>query len=162
MLRRAASPAAGLVLLLAFARAGSAQISITSTGGWTRVVTAADLQAGAGSDLNGTYESATNAVILAISNTTGNGDAWRVDARRTDTTWHASFTLYLKRTNNGGGGGSISGGTAYQAVNAVDNSFFSGTGDRSNVRVQFEITGVSIQIPPNAYSTTVTFTVVDT
>lgn len=163
MSRRVARPGAGLVLLLlGFARAGSAQIGITATGGWTRVVTAADLQAGAGSDLTGTYQSATNAVVLAISNTTGIGDAWRVDVRRTDTTWHGSFTLYVQRTNNGGGGGSISGGTSYQAVDAVDGSFFSGAGDRVDVRLQFQLTGVSVQIPPNTYATTVTFTVVDT
>jgi len=149
-----------LTLLLAVVAPGLA-IDITAIGDWSRTVTAADLQAGAGSDLISSYESAADAGDLTISGTGGTGDVWRVDVRRTDTTWHGDFTLSIKRTGAGSGGGSIDGGTAYQAVGTANAELFSGAGDRSGIPVQFRLEGMSVQVPPNTYSTTVTLTVVD-
>lgn len=151
----------GLVLILGVVTPARA-IDITVSGDWSRTITASDLQAGAGSDLASTYESASNQASITISGTGGNTDAWRVDVRRTDTTWHANFTLSVKRTADGSGGGGISGGTAYQAITTTDASFFSGTGDRTGVTAQLKLEGMSVQVPPATYSTTITYTVVDT
>lgn len=150
-------------LLLVGGQFSEAQMSIDATGGWSRTITADDLQARAGSDLVSTYESAADAGALTISGTTGNDDAWRVDVRRTDTNWHGNFTLSVKRTGDGTGGGSISGGTAYQIIGTSDAEFFSGAGDRGGIPLQFRLQGMSIQVPPaDTYSTTITYTVVDT
>lgn len=136
-------------------------IDIDVIGGWSRTITAADLQAGAGSDLISTYESAADQASATIFNTAGNTDAWRVDVRRSDTNWHPNFVLSVRRTGDGTGGGVVSGGTVYQAITTTDAEFFSGTGDRSNIPIQFKLEGMSIQVPPSNYSTTVVYTVVD-
>jgi hypothetical protein len=132
---------------------------ITVTGSWFLTIDASDLQAGAGSDLIDTYESASNQVTIDISSVGGNN--WRVDVKKVDTNWHSSFHLYVKRTSNGtgSGGGSISGGTSYQEVTDTDQSFFSGNRNRYGINVQLKLSGVSVQIPPDTYITTVYYTV---
>lgn len=133
-------------------------ISITVTGSWSETIDESDLQGGAGSDLIDTYESAANAGIIDISATIGD---WGLDVKKVDTNWHGDFHLYAKRTSDGTGSGSISGGDTYQEVTNTDASFFSGNDDRSNVDIQLQLTGVSIQVPPDIYTTTVYYTVSD-
>jgi hypothetical protein len=135
-------------------------IDIVVTGSWVLSIDASDLQAGAGSDLVDTYESAADAVSISISGTTGASDNWRVDVKKVDTDWDSSFYLYVKRTS-GGTGGSVSGGTDYQEITDVDQSFFDGSDDVSGIGIQLKLSGVSVQIPPDTYSTTVYYTVVD-
>lgn len=137
-------------------------IDIALTGTWALSIDASDLTGGPGTDLIDTYESTADQITVTISNTAGADDNWRVDIRRTDTTWHGDFGLHVKRTGDGTGGGSISGGTAYQEVTTSDGAFFSGAGDRTDVPIQLKLTGVSVQVAPDTYSTTVTYTVVDT
>jgi len=132
-------------------------VNITITGSWAETIDASDLQAGAGSDLIDTYESASNTVAIDIITPTN----WRVDVKKSDTNWHANFQLYVRRTSDGSGSGSISGGTSYQEITDTDQSFFNGTLDRSNITGQLELTGVSVQIPVDTYTTTVYYTVVD-
>jgi len=133
-------------------------ISITVTGSWSETIDALDLQAGAGSDLISTYESAAEAVSIDISATSGN---WGLDVKKIDTNWHSNLHLHVKKTSDGTGSGSISGGDSYQEVTDIDQSFFSGNGDRSNVNVQLKLNGVSIQVPPDTYTTTIYYTVTD-
>ena len=137
-------------------------IDIAVTGAWSLSIDAGDLTGGAGTDLTSTYESGASQVTVTISNTGGAGDNWRVDVKRTDGTWHGDFTLSVQRTAGGTGGGSLTGGDEYQAVGTTDSAFFSGAGDWTDVPVQLKLTGVSVQVPPSGYSTTVTYTVVDT
>lgn len=145
------------LLLVATGDFSEAELTINVTGNWSETIDASDLQAGAGSDLKSTYESAADAGLLTISDTAGG--AWRVDVRRSDTTWHTNFTLSVKRTGDGTGGGSISSGAAYQAIGLSDAAFFSGAGDRSGIPLQFKLEGMSLQVPPATYSTTITYTV---
>jgi hypothetical protein len=70
--------------------------------------------------------------------------------------------LYVKRTGDGTGGGSILGGDSYQEVTTSDVSFFSGAGDRTAVNIQLKVTGASLSMLPNIYSTSIIYTVVDT
>lgn len=135
-------------------------IDIVIAGDWLLIVDASDLQSGAGSDLIDTYESIADAVSISISGTTGASDNWRVDVKKVDTNWDSSFYLYVKRTSDGTGG-SVSGGTAYQEITNVDQSFFSGSDDVSGINIQLKLSGVSVQIPPDSYMTTVYYTVVD-
>ena len=133
-------------------------ISITATGSWSETIDASDLQAGAGSDLISTYESAADAVIIDITDTSG---AWGLDVKKIDTNWHSNLHLHVKRTSDGQGPGSISGGTSYQEVTDTDLSFFSGDRWRSDVDIQLKLTGVSIQVPLDTYTTTVYYTIFD-
>ncbi len=153
-----------LVFLLGFiflADKAESAISITLTGGWSETIDENDLQAGAGSDLIDTYESDSDAVSISISEATGAEDTWRVDVKKVDTNWHGNFILYVKRTSDGTGG-SVSGGTSYQQMTDTYQSFFSGSDDVSGINVQLKLSGVSIQIPLDIYTTTVYYTVVDT
>ena len=84
--------------------------------------------AGAGSNLIDTSESASAAVSINITDTSGN---WGLVVKRDSSNWHSNLHLYIKRTSDGSAPGSISGGTSYQEVTDIDQSFFSGNGDRS-------------------------------
>jgi hypothetical protein len=151
-----------LVLLLLFVTTAES-IDIAATGGWSETVDQLDLVSGAGSQLVDTYESATTATIIDITNTIDKKDAWRVDVRRVDGGgWLGDFTLYLKRTSDGNGQGSvISGGLSYIEITTTDSEFFSGEGALWNVDTQYQLTGMSISVLPANYSTTVIFTVID-
>jgi len=137
-------------------------IDITSTGNWAETINAGDLVGGAGTDLNDQYTSASDQVAITISNTLDDNDNWRVDVRKSDTSWHNDLSVSVKRTDGGSGTGAISGGTSFQTAGAVDAEFFNGRGDRSNVHVQLQVSGMSVSIPPATYSTSIVFTVVDT
>lgn len=151
-----------VVLSLVAAQAPCAQPQITATGDWSTSVGPSDLQSGAGSDLVATHESAPGVGFLDISATAGPLDAWRIDVHRLDAIWHGDLTLSVRRTSDGVGLGGITGGTTYRTVGESPQSFFSGSGDRSLVNVQLRVTGVSVNVPPAIYSTTVVYTVVDT
>jgi hypothetical protein len=148
-----------ICFLFLFIKAEATDIS--ATGGWTQTINASNLVSGAGSNLIATYQSATNATTLTISNPTSPTGRWVVNVNRTDTKWLGVFTLYVKRTSNGTGSGSITGGSSYIIINTTSTQFFSGRRARSGINLQYELTGMSINVSPSTYSTTVTFTVVD-
>jgi hypothetical protein len=139
-----------------------AAISITVTGDWAETIDENDLIGGAGSELVSDYESASDQVTITISGTIDPSDAWRVDVRKININWDSNLHFYVRRTSDGTGPGGISGGTSYQEVTDAYLSFFSGSGDRSDIHIQLELSGVSVQIPPDNYSITVYYTVVDT
>ncbi len=151
-----------LILFIAifiFFPAGTGALDIAATGGWSETINATDLISGAGSDLTGTYQSATNATVLDLTNASGNNDKWRIDMQRSDGTWHASFTLYIKRTSTPP---RINGGTTFTEIRTTTDAFIDGKGNFSGLNCQYQLTGMSVSIPPNTYSTTITFTIVDT
>jgi hypothetical protein len=134
-------------------------ISISAPGSWSQTIGASNLTGGAGSNLNGTYQSDPAAVSVTITATSGN---WGLNVKKsTSSNWPGSLHLYIQRTSDGSGLGSISGGNSYQEVTDIDQNFFSGNGDRSNVSVRLKLTGVSIQVPPDVYTATVDYTVSD-
>jgi hypothetical protein len=137
-------------------------IDLSATGGWSETVNASNLVSGAGSNLVDTYESTTEATNITISNCTDDSDNWRVDVRRVaEGGWPGDFALYVKRTSAGTGNGSISGELSYIEITSTDTQFFSGAGDRSNINIQYQLSGISISVSPDNYNTTIIFTVVD-
>jgi hypothetical protein len=132
-------------------------IKMGIVGSWSLTIDATDLQAGAGSDLTNNYESASGAVTLDVFQT---AVAWRVDVKRVDTFWHADLVLWVKRT--GDGSSPNSGGTEYMEVTTVDQAFFTGADDSRTIPLQFKLSGVSISVPPDSYSTTIYYTAVET
>jgi hypothetical protein len=138
-------------------------IDLTVSGGWSRIIDASDLAGrAAGNNLLDTYESTTQATNITIYNCAGDSDNWRVDIRRWgEGDWPSDFTLFVKRTSDGAGSGSISGDFSYLEITSTDTPFFSGSGDRSNITVQYELTGMSIDISPNYYEVQVILTVED-
>ena len=144
-----------VVFLLPFAYAEAGTLDITASGGWNFTITAADLTAGAGSNIKD-KESVANATLITISAT---GFSWKVDIRRSDSSWHGNLTLYARRTSDGTGSGLVFGGASYIPVGTTDTQFFSGSGSRSNMAVQYRLSS-SVIVPPGSYSTTVTYTIV--
>ena len=131
--------------------------SIKITGSWDESVDTTDLQGGAGTDLISTYESVSN--VCDIDITGGAKKNWRVDVNKTDTLWHANLHLYVRRTSDGTGGGTITGGTAYQEITDINQTLFSGYDNLRDITIQYQLTGVSVQILPNVYTTTVNYTI---
>lgn len=141
-------------------RVGAIELAAAG-GGATRTIGPADLVSGAGSNLNSSYGDAA-ATSLTISNTGGGSDNWRIDVRKSDTTWNAALHLKVGRGSDGSGSGTVAGGTSFIEVTGSDSQFFTGAGDRSGISISYELTGMAVNIPPGTYSATVTFTVVDT
>jgi len=133
---------------------------ITSIGGWTASIDSIDLTAGAGSDLTNQYDSSTNVTVLTIINVPPSG-AWQLNARRSDSLWDSDFSIFIKRTSDGTGPGTISGGSAYVELSTFDTQIFTGTDNRSDIAIQYRLTGMSKTISPNTYITSVIVTVVE-
>lgn len=158
-----------LLIILSFSFKLIAQeATIDVSGSWSVTIDETDLVAGAGSDLNSTYTSETNQITVNIDKIVyGNfwdwlvNYNWRVDVRRSDINWDSNFRLYVRRTGNGFGFGSISGGTSFQEVTLVDQTFFSGSRRRYYIYLQLQLENVSINISPDTYSTTVIYTVTE-
>jgi hypothetical protein len=129
---------------------------VSSSGNWAEVIDASDLVAGAGSDLTSQYESSSGTTTLTISNATG--ASWRILARSSDGTWQANFVLSVRRISDGSGLGAVTGGSSYNQLSTLDTEICSGTGDRSNITVQYRLTGMSKNISPTTYSSGITFT----
>lgn len=152
----------GFVWVIASASAarGSTTLNIVP-GNWSLSVTGADLMAGPGSNLRPTYEDTDSPSYLNIIGTSGAEDSWRIDVKRVDLLWNPNTSLSVKRVSDGTGLGSLMGGESYQQIENTDSIFLSGTADRSNIRLQMEFGGMSLQVPPDTYSTTIVYTVVD-
>jgi len=149
--------ASALISLLSFLLVA---IDVAVEGGWTMQITGTDLQGGPGTDLVDSHTSAVDQVWLAVSGTTGPGDSWQITVSRTEALWHAELTVQIRRTGDGIGG-SLSGGTDFQVVGAAGALLFSGEDDIADIPLQLRVSGLSVQIPPAAYATTITLTVVD-
>ena len=148
----------GLLVFFIFAGESGSATDISVIGSWFETIDENDLLAGAGTDLKNSYESPDDQVLITISDTTG---GWRVDIKRVDANWHADLALSVRRTGSGAGG-SVSGGDTYTEVTATDQPFFTGNGGVSGITAQVKLSGISIQVLPDNYSTTVYYTVVDT
>lgn len=159
--RFAAAAALALAALSARAPAAQAAGRITVTGSWSQTINSSNLTGGAGTDLTSAYTSAGNQVLLSISNTVGTHN-WNVTVRRVDAVWNSNLNLYVQRTSDGtASAGNVSGGTSYQLVTTSDQLFFTGHNNANNFAVQIQLNGVSLQVPPASYTTTLTFTEVD-
>lgn len=158
-----------VLIILSFSFKLTAQEArIDVSGSWSVTIDETDLVAGAGSDLNSTYTSETNQITVNVDKIVyGNFwdwfvyYNWRVDVRRSDINWDSNFRLYVRRTGSGFGFGSISGGTSFQEVTLVDQTFFSGSRRRYYIYLQLQLENVSINISPDTYNTTVIYTVTE-
>lgn len=151
-----------LALLISNPGPAAAEINIVVTGSWNEVIDRNDLSAGAGSDLAGSFTSSNKENLITINGTMNKRDNWQVSVKRVDTLWDGRMRLFVRRTSNGAGPGTISGGEAFVPVAQNDVVFFTGAGNLNNIRVQLQVTGTSIELPPNVYTSTIQYTVIDT
>jgi hypothetical protein len=141
--------------LLALASAGHAA-DLIATGDWNNTVNAALLVSGAGSSLPVQVQSISGVTTLSISNAPGN---WTIRVRRAGGPWHSNLTLFVKRTSAGAGSGTVNGGDTFVEVTGADTELFGGSGARSNVSLQFKLTGLSLDVSPATYLSSIVFTV---
>ncbi|MGE5581207.1 MAG: hypothetical protein ACM3X9_01575 [Bacillota bacterium] len=153
------------IFILLFLSGVEAGQKLTVSGiGWIQPVNSSNLISGAGSDLISTYQSAVNATILTISKCNSNHERWRVEVSRTDSFWdNVNLVISVLRTSDGvyAPGATISGGTSPVEVGASPKTFFSGSGDHSNITIQYQLSGMSVKTNPGLYCSAVTFTLVD-
>lgn len=142
-----------------------AQIEVTPATGWNvGTFGAAQLTGLPGTNFTSTQTSASNLLTINVTRWPTGDWSWRVDVSKADTTWNGAMTLWILRTGNGTGtgtGASISGGNvSFQQITGTATSFYTGRRDRTGVTAQLELRGLAVTVGPNAYSTTVTYTLV--
>ena len=140
-------------------RAAGADIAVK--GAWSLAITADDLVGGPGSELRPTYESLPDQVLLSVSKTAGIASKWRIDVRRANVNWPNGVRLFIRVSDPGTGAGLVDADGAYREVEAAEHAIMSGTGDRSATAIQFRLTGMSLKVAANIYSTSIIFSVVD-
>ena len=156
-----------MILALAISYVSSfAQISanVTVSGSWSANIPSSTIIE-AGNNYTANYASASNQVQIShsVSPFWYWGHSWTVEIRKTDVNWDSSLKIYARRTGNGSGqflcSSSITGGLSYQEITGMDTYFYSGTCNRSNVPIQYELRNLSVLIPAGNQSTTITYTV---
>lgn len=151
-----------LAALATFAPTGAYAIDLQVVGAWSTAIDAGDLVGGAGTDLAPTHDSAPLQTAVDIATTTSPTDAWRVDVRRSDTSWDPAVRVWVRRSSDGTGAGSVSGGTSWVEVTSGGTTLFDGQGDRAGVGLQVRLTGLSVGVAVDTHATTLVYTVVDT
>jgi hypothetical protein len=130
-----------LVAIMTISQPAWSAVHVFLFGSWTETIDETDLQGGAGSDLNSTYDH-TIAVYIWIFRGSNN---WRLDVRKNDTNWHSNLHLWIS-----------SDGTNYQEVTGTYQQFMTGSGSGLQP-VYLRVTGVSVQVPADTYATTVSY-----
>ena len=143
MKRGPATPTlAALALLLIANTQLHAQLAISITNPWTiGTLDGADLSPAdtAGGRIPDPWPASPDddatGVLLTITNAVG---AWTVEVEQVDVTWDADVIIQVRR-RTAGTGGTVSGATGYFALNGGYQEFFTGTGNPSNIRIQFRL-----------------------
>lgn len=121
------------------------ELSVEIEGDWDLVIDRTDLKRGPGSDLNHVYKSDPDEVLMHI--TGAKGYRWEVDVWKEDNGWLPQLDLYVRTTSK------------YLKITNNAQRFFSGKATEKNIELQFKLKGVSVEIPPGVYSTTIYYTV---
>ena len=155
---------------MALTEATQAQININANGNWIYPVSPLEITE-AGTDFSGTFTSSANQVLVDITQNNFWANlllnySWRVDIRKSDVDWNPSLSLFAQRTGNGTPfwnflPGTINGGTTYQQLTNINQTFFNGTRTRLDIPIQYQITGVSVLLPAKTYTSTVIYTVTE-
>ena len=123
----------------------------------------------AGLDYLGSYESATNQMLLSVSIPFLLGSGKVSVHYEVNTNWNSSLNLSVRRTGNGSTLCllcSITGGTAYQSINTFDTELFRINGgialtSYTNIPIQLMISGISVILPATNYQSSIVFTISD-
>jgi len=132
--------------------------SVSVSGSWTRTISASDIEE-SGKDYVGTYESIATQTKISISN--GKKDKTIVEVRKENnfSDWHPNLILQIKCTDRDK---LHRGGENIQTITDNDVYFFTTKdGNRTNIPLQYTISGISVLLPVKDYTTTIWFTVYD-
>lgn len=165
-----------ILSILIFARIAVAQpidLNITSPLNWELVMDEQDVSQ-AGEDVPSSMQSASDETIMMIEGRPawwnpnhpnhikfceqrGRCD-WQVEIERADNNWHSNLKLMVRRTS---GPNNVYEGNLWREIHSYPEFFFWGQGNAENIHIQYEISGISVTIPADTYSTQVYYTVSD-
>lgn len=153
-----------IVLFILLSQNSKAQSVTVSGTNWTPSIPTITE---AGSNYTGTYQSATNQVILGVSVPLLLGNGKVSIHYEPNPTWNNSLVLSAKRTSNGTtlcALCTITGGTAYQTVTQTAIELFRvqavlSLASYTGINVQLQLSGVSVTIPAASYNSKVVFTI---
>lgn len=136
-------------------------LDLEVTGDWTNTLDVSDLKNGIGSNFTSPQLSANNQTILEIMNCIDDSDNWQINVRRSDSNWHPNLVMQVKRRSDGRGSGTITDGGAWRDITESDQYFFSGSGDRTKIKIKYRVQNVTMEIPVGTKMTTIHYTVID-
>lgn len=143
-----------------------AQLLLSQTSTWREDVDAGDLSIPdeAGADLNSTLETSANYNQLDILNM-ADSQGWKITVSKQDINWPAAFLPFVQRTGNGfpcatcPGVNQFSSVSGYLQITNLEQDFIFGTGEVTDINLQFKIEGLSLTVDAQNYSTEVIFTI---
>lgn len=134
-------------------------------GNWTKNISALDIIYGAGNDYSNSILSADNQSLITVSpgGKIQNYVSIDVLVQREDVAWLNSLSLNVRRTDKGNNGNNmISGGINFQPISNINSTVvFSCTGQHTSVPLQYEVTGISVLVPVQNFSTRVVYTLMN-
>ena len=117
---------------------------------WVKTLSASDISQ-AGSDYNTFYESKTNQTEINISKNKKNKEI-EVKIHKENINWNPKLKIRVRRTDTG---------QAYQNIfNNFPQPFIKTSGDQK-IKIQYQISGLSVLIPVDNYSTEIIYTIMD-
>lgn len=142
-----------------------AQLVISQLSNWQEDLDATDLLTPeeAGEDLNPTLQTVANYNQLDILNVASTQD-WKITVSKSDINWPAAFVPYVQRTSNGipcgtcTGVNTVTSPAGFLQITNLEQDFVFGSGEVTNIDVQFRITGISLTVDADNYSTEIIFT----
>ncbi len=143
----------------------SAQVIISSQTNWRESINENSLAtpSEAGSDLTSVIETTTDFNLLNIQNV-ANTTNWKVSISRQDINWPSAFTLQVRRNSSGLACAGCSGlnlaksPSSYLTIVPLETDFIFGTGEVTGIELQFKLSGLSLTVEANSYSTNVVYT----
>lgn len=135
---------------------------LKSSGNWNESFGATEIE-NAGYDYDSYYESKSNQTKLTI---TPIPNSWynkyympfTVFVYKEDQNWNENLNLEVKVSSTDHGNSS---GTQYQSITNYSTQFFDTVGRRTNIPIQYRISGLSVTIPAETYSVEIVYTVLN-
>lgn len=133
-------------------------IDIIVLGNWMKTIDASDI-GDAGNDYASAYTSNIDQTKMTII-PKNYIKTIIVSVHKQDIAWNAALALKIRRASDGtNGNANIAGGQIFQTITDNDANFFTCNGPYVDVNLQYQITGISVLLPVQSYSTQVMFTV---
>lgn len=135
--------------------------SIVVVGSWTKNINASTIS-DAGNDYPSAFTSAANQTQISIGIKNRNKPVY-IYVHKNDAAWNSNLILKVRRTSNGTNNNTIVlGGSSFQTITntgTISPYLFSCEGYDTTVPLQYEITGLSVLLPVQTYSTMVVYTI---
>jgi len=151
-----------LIVFLLTTMLGFSQKIKLKGGNWTKELKSSDITS-AGDDYNQFYLSGTKQTKISITpvpNSKYNKKymPFKVFVSREDMEWHSDLVIEAKLTSTKHGNSS---GTNFQVITNNSTLFFNTVGSKNDLPVQYKISGLSVTIPAETYSTEIIYTVLN-